>query len=99
MAQYKTRYLQSHFDLAVQLYGDISKIGEILGNIADINGQIPIGTAFNVPAQDDPAALFFTQFNLIVQTDIIVDAPVFLTVDNDTIKVDSTLVTADQTEV
>ncbi len=65
---YKTRKRQSHFDLAVQLYGDFSKIGEILKNIDDINGEIPIGTIFDVPVQTDPAALFFTNKKIIVQT-------------------------------
>jgi hypothetical protein len=92
---YKTRTQQSHFDLAIQIYGDISQIGEILKNIDDINGEIALGTAFSFPEQTDPAALYFS--NKTGQTDVAIDAPIFLTVDNDTITVDSTLITADQT--
>jgi hypothetical protein len=86
---------QSHFDLSVQLYGDISQIGEILKNIDDINGEIALGTAFSLPEQVDPTAIFFK--NRIVATDIpevIID---FLTVDSGLITVDSGLITADQT--
>ena len=71
---YKARKLQSHFDLVVQLYGDFSKIGEILKNIDDINGEIPLGTSFNVPVQNDPAALFFSNRGIIVQTDFLLES-------------------------
>lgn len=87
--------LQSHFDLSIQIYGDFSKIGEILKNIDDINGEIQLGTSFAVPASTDPQAAFF--LDKIVATDIIFDAPIPLTVDTVLIRVDSVLVTSDQT--
>lgn len=68
---YKTRKRQSHFDLAVQLYGDFSKIGEILKNIDDINGEILMGTIFDIPTQTDPTAIFFSSRGLFVQTDFV----------------------------
>lgn len=93
--RYTARKLQSHFDLAVQLYGDVSQIGEILKNVSDINGEIPLGTVFSYPEQTDPIAVFFR--DKVVQTDFEVDAPLFFTADNTLIKADSTLLTADQT--
>lgn len=65
---YAAHSLQSHFDLAIQLYGDISKIGNILPGIADINGQIALGTEFEIPEQTDPQAVFF--LNKVLATDI-----------------------------
>lgn len=67
---YKARKLQSHFDLSIQLYGDISQIGEILKNVSDINGEIPLGTEFILPEQSDPIAVFFA--DKVVQTDFVV---------------------------
>ena len=91
---YKARKLQSHFDLAVQLYGDLSKIGEVLKNIDDINGEIPLGLSFDVPLQTDPAAIFFSSSGTIVQTDFVVSS---LTADTTLFTADTTLLTADQT--
>ncbi len=89
MAQYKTRLLQSHFDLVVQLYGDFSKIGEILKNIDDINGNVEIGTILDVPVQTDPTALFFSNNALIVQTDILAETVGIPTFDSEEITWDS----------
>jgi len=92
---YQAHYLQSHFDLAVQLYGDFSQIGEILGNISDINGNIALGTAFVLPQQSDPIAKYFEK--RIVATDFPATDPEALTVDATDITIDSDLVTVDQT--
>lgn len=92
---YKTRKLQSHFDLVIQLYGDFSKIGEILINIGDINGEIPLGTSFDVPVQNDPTALLFSSRGTIVQTDFVVAT---LTADTTEFTADTTFLTADQTK-
>lgn len=56
---YLSRSNQSHWDLALQLYGDISQIGEILKNNTDINGDIALNTAFVTPVPKDPRAVFF----------------------------------------
>lgn len=96
-ATYRAHSQQSAYDLALQIYGDISQIGEILKNIDDINGEIAMGTIFTFPVQTDPAAVFF--LDKVVATDVPFDAPEFLTVDSDMITVDSILETADQTEV
>jgi len=92
---YEAHYLQSHFDLAVQLYGDFSQIGEILGNISDINGNIALGTAFTLPEQSDPIAKYFEK--RIVATDFLATNPEALTVDATDITMDSDIITADQT--
>jgi hypothetical protein len=56
---YLSKSKQSHWDLALQLYGDISQIGEILKNNTDINGDIALNTDFTVPVPKDPQAVFF----------------------------------------
>ena len=50
---------QSHWDLAIQLYGDISQIGEILKTNTDINGDIPFNSEFLIQVPEDPQAVFF----------------------------------------
>lgn len=93
MRIYRAHKLQSIFDLAVQLYGDLSKIGNILTEIPDINGEIALGTVFELPEQIDPQAVFF--LDKIVATDV--RPPSELTFDMTTIRWDSTLYTFDQT--
>lgn len=56
---YLSKSNQSHWDLAIQLYGDISQIGEILKNNTDINGDIALNTAFVTPVPKDPQAVYF----------------------------------------
>ncbi len=95
---YTARKLQSHFDLAVQLYGDVSQIGEILRNVSDINGEIPLGTVFSFPEQTDPIAKFFK--DKVVQTDFVPvsgDAPP--TFDSTQVTWDSSQYTFDMTTV
>lgn len=92
---YRTHNLQSHFDLAVQLYGDISKIGEILIKISDINGNIPIGTIFTIPEQTDPQAIYFK--NKVVATDFITNEEDDVTFDSTVYTFDSTVLTFDRT--
>jgi hypothetical protein len=77
---YRAHKLQSHFDLAIQLYGDFSQIGEIIRNISDINGEIPLGTEFIIPEQKDPQAEYFNDKIVATDVNIIVD-PVFRRID------------------
>lgn len=93
--KYKTRYLQSHFDLAVQLYGDFSQIGQVLRNIDDINGNIPLGQVITLDEQTDPTAKYFA--NRIVATDFIYTAPV--TPGEGNITWDRTDITWDRTDI
>ena len=65
-AVYVTSKNQSVYDLALQLYGDVAKIGNILTEISDIDVEVPFGTSFLVPEQQDPQALFFK--NKIIAT-------------------------------
>lgn len=67
-APYTIRYLQSHYDLAIQLYGDISKIGNILNYFPNLDTDIPQGSQIEVPEQDDPIAVYFKEKSIIVAT-------------------------------
>lgn len=95
MTYYKTRYLQSHFDLAVQLYGNVSQIGEILRNISDINGNIPLGSVFEVEPQTDKIAKYFV--GKVVATDFIY-TPTVTPGDGD-VTWDRTDITWDRTDI
>lgn len=69
---YKTISLQSVYDLAVQLYGDISKIGILLELFPNLNDTIALGSEVEVEEQTDPIAVYFLDKR--VATDIL--APV-----------------------
>lgn len=70
MATYKTRQKQSAFDLAVQLYGDVSEIGKVIGTFTNLNSNIPVGSSIDVTETKDPIAKYFTDNKLIVATDL-----------------------------
>jgi hypothetical protein len=70
MAIYKTRSKQTVYDLAIQLYGDLSKIGEVMKTFTDLDNVIPVASEIDVPVQTDPQALYFTNNKIIVATDI-----------------------------
>jgi hypothetical protein len=96
MATYKYYTIsgQSVFDLAIQLYGDVSKIGNLIELFPNLNNIIDIGQEITVEVQTDPIAKYFSDNRLKVATDVVDDS---LTVDSDLITVDSDLITADQT--
>lgn len=98
MAQYsyKTISMQSVFDLSVQLYGDISKIGNLVRNFPNLDDNIEIGEVITLDVQTDPIAVYFKERGIKVATDII-DDTVPITVDNTDITVDTTEITSDQT--
>ncbi len=65
---YTTLYLQSAYDLAIQLYGDVSKIGNIINYFPNLDNEIPIGSLINVAKQDDPIAAYFADRRIAVAT-------------------------------
>jgi hypothetical protein len=70
MAIYKTRSKQTVYDMAIQLYGDFSKIGEVMKTFTDLDNVIPVASEIDVPVQTDPQALYFANNKIIVATDI-----------------------------
>ena len=69
MATYKTRDKQSVYDLAVQLYGDVSKIGNLLKNFSNLDSELALGSGITLEVQKDPIAIFFSEQKIIVATD------------------------------
>lgn len=67
---YKTLTKQSVFDLAIQLYGDISQIRNLLEVFPNLDEPIPVGSEIEMTEQIDPIALFFTDRRIKVSTDI-----------------------------
>ena len=63
---YNARDFQSVFDVAVQLYGDISRIDEILPIIRNLGTKIAFGTHITYTPTKDPVSLFFQ--NKVVAT-------------------------------
>lgn len=53
------REQQSHFDLAIQLYGRFDAIGKILPNLPTLDELIPAGTELPYPDEDTKDSLFF----------------------------------------
>lgn len=71
-AQYSTKKMQTVYDLAIQLYGDVSKIGSLLTAITNINNEVPLFSALTVEEQKDPIVKYFIDNNIIVATDFTV---------------------------
>jgi len=69
-SNYLTRDLQSVYDLSVQLYGDVSKIGILLELFPNLDSNIDLNSSIQVSTQIDPIALFFNDNRIIVATDI-----------------------------
>lgn len=67
---YKTVTKQTVYDLAIQLYGDISQIGHLLILFRNLDNEIAAFSAVSVGEQIDPIALFFTDRRIKVATDI-----------------------------
>lgn len=65
---YLTCDAQSIYDLAIQLYGDVSKIGILLELFPNLDSSINLNSSISVPTQIDPIALFFSSNKLIVAT-------------------------------
>lgn len=94
-----TRKDQTVFDLAVQLYGNVSKIGSLLQAFPNLNGEIPLNTSIDIIEQSDPIVKYFKDRNLIPSTGFTYVAPAIeqATFDSSIITIDSTLYTFDQT--
>lgn len=67
---YTTREKQSVYDLSVQLYGDLSQIRKLLVLFPNLDNLITVGSGVEVEEQIDPVALYFSDRNLKVSTDI-----------------------------
>jgi len=67
---YTTRKQQSVYDLAVQLYGSISNIGNLLKLFPNLDNEIPLGSKIIIEEQADPIAKFFLDRKIIVCTDL-----------------------------
>lgn len=77
MATYRTRDKQNVYDLAIQLYGDLSKIGNLIKLFPNLDNEIALGSSITVEDQVDPMALYFSNNNIIVATDFIpISSPV-----------------------
>lgn len=72
---YITRDRQSVWDLSIQLYGDLSKIGILLEIFPNLDDGITLNTEVNVELQTDPIAQYFLDKKIIVATDLMVVAP------------------------
>lgn len=68
---YLTRQYQTVYDLAVQLYGDSSKIGILLKLFPNLNSAIDFNSQITVENQVDPIAKYFLDTGIIVSTDIV----------------------------
>jgi|SRR6187549_1410704 len=69
--EYKTHSYQSVYDLAVQLYGDLSKIGILLELFPNLNSSIDLNSSIMVEDQTDPIAKYFKDKRIIVATDVL----------------------------
>jgi hypothetical protein len=67
---YTTRERQSVYDLAIQLYGDLSKIGNILNYFPNLDDNITVGSEITLSEQEDPMAVYFKDRQIIVSTDL-----------------------------
>jgi hypothetical protein len=67
---YTTRERQSVYDLAIQLYGDLSKIGNILNYFPNLDDNITVGSEITLSDQEDPMAVYFKDRQIIVSTDL-----------------------------
>ena len=71
---YLTRDSQSVYDLAVQLYGDVSKIGILLKLFPNLDSAITLNSPISVGQQIDPIALYFSDNRVVTSTDVIMVA-------------------------
>lgn len=69
MATYKTVQAQSVYDLAIQLYGDLSKIGNLIELFPNLDNGIPVGSEFSYEVQTDPIAKYFQDKRIKISTD------------------------------
>jgi hypothetical protein len=97
-SEYLTRSGQTAYDLAIQLYGNLSNIGKILELFPNLNSEIDLNSSVMITPQKDPIAKFFLDNRLIVATEVInVPASSAHTFDSTLFKFDSTLITFDST--
>lgn len=90
---YSVRKNQSVYDLAIQLYGNLSNIGKLLEIFSNLNDEVPIGSAIALEKQDDPIVTFFK--NKVVATFEKPELISHLTFDSTLVTWDSSLYTWD----
>ena len=66
---YSTHEGQTIFDLAIQLFGDINKIGEVTKFITELNARASPFTKLTVNLPDNNITRFFADRTLIIATD------------------------------
>lgn len=71
---YTTRSKQTVYDLAIQLYGSLSHIGNLLEYFPNLDTEIPVGSAISLTEVSDPVAVYFKDRNMIVATDLVEEA-------------------------
>jgi hypothetical protein len=69
--EYLTRSYQNVYDLAIQLYGDLSKIGILMELFPNLDEAITLSSSVTVEEQTDPIAKYFKDKRLIVATDVL----------------------------
>jgi hypothetical protein len=71
-SEYLTKSYQNVYDLAVQVYGDISKIGILLELFPNLDVSINLSSSIMVDDQADPIAKYFKDKRIVVSTDVFV---------------------------
>lgn len=74
--EYISRSNQSVYDLAIQIYGDLSKIGILMKLFPNLNSSVNLNSSIMVEDQTDPIAKYFKDKRIIVATDSFVDLSV-----------------------
>lgn len=69
-----TRYRQNKYDLAINLYGSISGLPEIIKLFPDLSAEIPVGTVINYPEAATKEAAYF-RGKLVACDPIVVSVP------------------------
>lgn len=66
--QFITREGQSHFDLAIQLYGNFSGIANILAKASSLDDDIVTGTVFEYSENESQESFLFRSFLVATKT-------------------------------
>jgi hypothetical protein len=65
---YRVGESQSIYDLACQIFGNVSQLGLIIPFVSDLNSEITPGTGISYSPPDDPMAVYFYNTAVIVST-------------------------------
>lgn len=67
---YLSRKSQTLYDIATQLYGNVSLIGKLVKYFPNLDSELTLNTAIPLEAHTDKIAQFFNDKGLIVATDL-----------------------------